>query len=368
MRSGLARIQRDVVSRIHAEMKDEFTVATAGYGGTGLESVPWKDYSLTQIDNWLLPELPKIAKHFAGDEELIVMFFSDASRLGWFAHPDWCYIPELAEWLKTAKIKKWIYAPVDAEGPNGHLSVKLDYIYKGFDRVLNYSKFSADVTGYPDYLPHGIDTNVFKPQDRMKAKEMFRKIGFDFLKDSSFLIGIVATNQARKDWPLGLETARILMDRGLDVRVWAHTDMIERNWDIGALVADFGLHNRVVVTTHEIPDQVMNHLYAACDVTLGIGLGEGFGYPIFESLASGTPVLHCLYGGAAEHLMTHMAVPVKAWRYEGPSCLKRPVCDPKDWAWWVENRAVQVTDPPPMIDPELDWNNLWPRWREWLIK
>ena len=35
-------------------------------------------------------------------------------------------------------------------------------------------------------------------------------------------MGIVATNQARKQWALGIQTAKLLLDRGLDVRVWAH--------------------------------------------------------------------------------------------------------------------------------------------------
>src|SRR5271167_4848563 len=193
--SGLARITRDLASRIHGHLKDEFIVATAGWNGTGLDDYPWKDYPIHNIENWLIPELPNIARHFAGDDELIVWFISDPSRLGWFAHPDWCPDPQLAEWARSPKIKKWIYAPIDAEGPNGNLSVKLDHILKGFDRVLNYSKFSAGVTGYPDYLPHGIDTNVFQPRDKKKAREVFMAAGFPSLTLDSFLVGIVATNQ-----------------------------------------------------------------------------------------------------------------------------------------------------------------------------
>ena len=217
-KSGLGRITRDIAQRIYADMQDEFTVATAGYGGPGSSRFPWPDYHFSNVDNWLLPELSQVAYDFAGDEELIILFVWDASRLGWFAHPDWCPVPALQKWLKTAKIKKWLYGALDAEGPNGKLSLKLGHIYKGFDRVLNYSKFSANVTGYSDHLPHGIDTSVFKPYDRKQCKKEFRDSGFPDLKADSFLVGIVATNQNRKDWALGFQTAKSLLDRGLDVK------------------------------------------------------------------------------------------------------------------------------------------------------
>src|SRR5271154_1836883 len=307
-KSGLSRIARDVAQQIHFAIHDQFTLATAGWGGSGFAHFPWKDYPIREIKDWVLPELADIAHHFAGDEELIVFFISDASRLGWFAQPDWCPDPKLTEWLKSGKVKKWLYGPIDAEGPNGRLTIKLNYIYRGFDRVLNYSKFSASVTGYPDYLPHGIDTKAFQSRDKIEAKKIFQKVGFVGLEESSFLIGIVATNQLRKDWALGIQTAQILLDRGMDVRIWCHTDAIERNWDIGSLISDFGLSGRACITTQEMPDETMNMLYSACDVTLGIGSGEGFGYPIYESLASGTPVLHHNYAGGAEWLPRPMRV------------------------------------------------------------
>src|SRR5271163_2797831 len=98
---GLARITRDLASRIHFNLHDEFRIATAGWKGNGMTDYPWKDYPIHEIEQWLLPELPKIAQHFAGDEELIVMFISDPSRLGWFAHPDWCPMLDLAEWCRS---------------------------------------------------------------------------------------------------------------------------------------------------------------------------------------------------------------------------------------------------------------------------
>ena len=362
--SGLGRITRDLATRIHSQMP-EFRVATCGYGGPGSSHFGWPEYHIHDIKDWLIPELPLIAKDFVRDDEELTLFVIwDASRVGWIANPAQCPVPMLRRWLETVPMKKWIYGAIDAEGPNGGLSVKLANTLKGFDRVLNYSKFSSKVTGYPDFLPHGIDTEQFIPHDKSEAKERFRQAGFSGLKQDSFLVGIVATNQARKDYALAIQTCRLLLDRGVDVRIWIHVDELVRYWDLGALVVDYELHkgNRVVITCTNYSDEQMNGLYSACDVTLGIGAGEGFGLPIFESLASGTPVVHGDYGGAAEHMEQRMLVTPCAYRYEGPYCMKRPVFEPSQWA----DRVLEVAGKPAELISRLSWKCLWPKWENWL--
>ena len=364
--SGLGRITRDLASRIHENLSETFEVATAGYGGAGSRKFGWQDYHISQTPTWEVPELPLIVKDFSGYDPLILFSIWDASRLGWLVDLNQCTMPHLRRWHGEEKnLQKWIYAPVDAEGPNGRLSIKLAKTLSGFDRVLNYTKWAAGVTGYPDHLPHGIDTEVFNPKDKQWSRRKFKTGGFQGLKDSDFLIGIVATNQSRKDWALGIQTCRILVDRGLEVKVWCHIDAIERYWDLYALIVDYNLQGRVFITTSNFSDEQMATFYSSCDVTLGIGLGEGFGYPIFESLACGTPVVHCKYAGASEFIHKEMLAKVFEWRYEGPYCNKRPVMLAESWADRVEMvREIQDVHLP----HELGWENLWPKWSEWLKK
>ena len=363
--SGLGRITRDLATRIHENLSETFEVATAGFGGPGSSKFNWIDYHITQTPTWEVPELPLIAKDFAGDEPLTLFTIWDASRLGWLVDQNQTTMPHIRRWLadENTKITKMGYFPVDAEGPNGKLSVKLANTLRGFDRVLNYTKWSAGVTGYPDHLPHGIDTDVFTPKDKNWSKRKLRQGGFQGLKDSSFLVGIIATNQARKDWALGIQTCRILSDRGLDVKVWCHIDAIERYWDLYALIVDYNLQGKVFITTSNFSDEQMATFYSACDVTLGIGMGEGVGYPLLESLACGTPVLHGDYAGGAELIPSRNLVGVESWRYEGPYCNKRPVFDPHDWA----DRVEQVAKLEAKLPEELDWKNLWENWRRWLV-
>jgi glycosyltransferase involved in cell wall biosynthesis len=361
--SGLGRITRDLAVRVHENLGDVYRVGTAGYGGPGSSKYPFPQYHFHSVDNWQLPELPIIARDFFGDDEPIILFVWDLSRLAWFADARQCPLPHVRRWLESTAIRKWLYHPIDADGPNGKLSAPLAQTMKGFDRVLDYTAFSCGVTGNTEHLPHGIDTKVFQPHDRVEAKRAFRKQGFMGLRDDSFLVGIVATNQARKDWALGIQTCRILLDRGLDVKVWCHIDTLDRFWSLPNLITDYGLQGRVVITTSNFTDEQMNWMYAACDITLGIGLGEGMGYPIFESLASGVPVVHGDYAGAAEFLPPSMKVKPIAFKYEGPYCCKRPAFNPEDWADCAEEQKGITASLP----SELDWNGptLWPRWKSW---
>jgi len=53
------------------------------------------------------------------------------------------------------------------------------------------------------------------------------------------MVGIVATNQARKDFGLGIQAVSELA-RERKVILWIHTDELERHWSIPALVHDYG--------------------------------------------------------------------------------------------------------------------------------
>lgn len=376
--TGLARITRDLASRIHANLADVFRVATIGYGGSGSSKFPWTQYSWTRNEEWIVHDLPEIWEDFAGGERGIFLSIYDLHRMFWFARPETCSDQRVRRFLEKLPFRKWGYFPIDATGPNNKLSLMLGECLKGYDRILCYSEWARKIVENTvgqeqsdkrdlDQLPHRIDTSVFYPRPRARQRQMFGQMAVGkevAIQDDELLVGIVATNQARKDYGLGIATCAELA-KTRKVRIWIHTDVLDRHWSIPYLLADFGLNRGNLISLGYLSDDTMAKLYSACDVSLGIGLAEGFGFPLFESLACGCPVVHCDDGGAAEHLPREMKVPAEIYRIEGVYGCHRGVHAPSEWA-----KAVLALEPGLRytVPKHLDWNNLWPQWEAWLRK
>ena len=383
--TGLGRIAADLATGIHQHLSDVFRVATFGYGGSGSRRFSFPQYAVEGMQDWVLPSLPQIWNDFAGNEKGVILTIWDASRLTWFSRPAHSELlaanPDLRDWLVQPRFERWGYFPIDAEGPNGKLSFPLQQTLLGFDRVLAYTEWAQDVISRSfegqrlpfdlDHLPHGIDTQAFFETHRPLCRQLFfRLTGAQTLTaapialaNDELLIGIVATNQARKDWALGIETAALLA-KNHKVRLWIHTDIMERAWSIPALLIDHGLLGNAAISLGYLPDDQMAEAYSACDVTLGIGLGEGWGFPLAESLACGTPVIHGNYGGGAEFVPASMKVEPVSYRSEGLYSCVRPVFRAQDWA----ERVLQIAGQRTSLDPQYAWSNLWPRWEAWFRK
>ena len=367
--SGLGRITRELSQRIVANLSDKFRLATLGYGGVGSRDLPWQQYSMCgdpPARGWFVPELYLAWNDWAGDETGVVMTIWDASRMAWLTSPETCcHDPKIRQWLSHRPFELWGYWPVDAEGVDHRLPHGFFDVMRKYNRNLAYSEWARLLMKKDEIeaeaLPHGIDTSIWYSRDKKMARKKVQNLGMTRLGANSLLVGVVATNQPRKDWALAFATCSELLKQEQDVLMWCHIDTLNRYWDIVALVQDFGLLNRVLVTNPPMPDEDMAQLYSACDVTLGIGLGEGFGYPIFESLACGTSCVHGDYGGAAEHLPEWCKPKPVAWRLEGQFNCLRPVFNTSDW----ESRC-QPPHKSEILPEMLDWNNLWPKWEAWL--
>lgn len=376
--SGLGRITRDLALRINTHMADVFEVATYGYGGLGDRSLGFQQYNIEGMTNWFMPTLRQVWENFAGTRKGVVLTIFDASRLLWFARPDnpsWCPDPAMREWLLNAPFEKWGYFPMDATGPNGKLTMINAHCLAGFHKIIAYSEWAktmidaslpSNILDTRDViaLPHGLDTDVFQPRMTPNPRHLFQEVlGFNGppIAPDEKLVGIVATNQARKDYGLAMSAMTKVME-DVKVRLFINTDVLERYWSIPALIMDHGILPQCIVNCNVIPDHLMSVLYSACDLTLGIGAGEGFGYPIFESLACGTPVLTGTYGGHAEHLPEEMLVSPEMYRLEGVYNCVRPVYDPTNWAYWTIKRLRERKTGASLLPEDLDWKNLWPLW------
>jgi glycosyltransferase involved in cell wall biosynthesis len=377
--SGLARISRELCTRIATEMSDVFRVASIGHGSAGSSNLPFQQYSWNFNDDFVVRELPEIWRDWHGDEGGVLLAINDLARCWWLGQPENPQFRSepMCQWVKKSGMKKWIYAPIDAEGPNGKLSYPLKETLLGFDRVLLYSEWSKRIVensgvANTQAIPHGIDTSIFKPQDYEITRMLFghEVIGKSWaIQPDQFLIGVVATNQHRKDWHLAIQTAAILRDKyGKNVWLWLHTDALERFWSIPTLLVDYGFlgasRDTVFVTTGDLSDEQMAWGYSACDVTLGIGKGEGFGFPLAESLACGTPVIHGAYGGALDWMPEKFLVRPSGYTHEGLYADKRPMLE----AYKFAEAAINAERSDAKLPPCLEWKTLWKEFETWFRK
>lgn len=361
--TGLGRIHRDVALRCAAHLGDVLDVATIGLGAPPSADIPVRQYPVTNVKDWVVGDLPYAWKDHVGDREDGVLFcFWDVSRLLWMVYPEQCPNPVVRDFLLNFKGEKWVYPAIDGCGPNGKMPALLADALSKFDRVLNYTEFSAQITGYPDVCTHGIDTSVF--YQRRGAREYIAAKFAVTLEPGERLIGVVATNQPRKDWAMVFGSLALLKQQGVQARVWIHTDTDMRHWDLKNLYIDFGLHPgiKVFLTPYGLPDEDMANLYSACDVTIGPGV-EGFGYPAAESLCCGTPHVTGSYGGQADFVPKQLMVDPIAYRYESVFAVQRPVHDSARFADRIElclGRHFRKE-----VSRVCAWDAVWPKWEQW---
>lgn len=365
--TGLGRITRDLAFILST--MPEFRVGTFGRGGVGSRNLPWAQYVFPPSEQWGEGLLIKVCEDFSSDEPFIIFTVWDASRLFWFGYPE-SLPPDhpLTSFLTSGKFQRWGYFPIDASGPNSKLSTLSSHALSGYNRILAYSKFGRDVLGRsinnwePDYIPHGIHQDVFFDRGQEEGREILG-VGKDVK-----LVGCVMTNQARKDWGVWAQMARQLIDQDPTYRFWAHVDLMERYWSLPALIEDFRLGDYVKVT-QSVNDIVLSKLYSACDITVLPSLGEGFGYPLAESLACGVPAVHVNYAAGPEHLTTRYIVDPEDFRLDTLHNLYRPILDPLNFARSVD---YLVNNPESREEvraniSHLFWPNLTPVWKNWFL-
>jgi glycosyltransferase involved in cell wall biosynthesis len=128
-------------------------------------------------------------------------------------------------------------------------------------------------------IPNAVDVEHFKAAPRQK--------------NPTFTLGFLYTETARKNVSFAVEVAEAARSRIPNIRVLA----------FGAQeIADY-LPIPNWVEYHKTPiESEIPGLYAKCDLWLFTSSEEGFGLPILEAMACGTPVL-ATNAGAAENLI-----------------------------------------------------------------
>jgi FkbM family methyltransferase len=146
----------------------------------------------------------------------------------------------------------------------------------------------------PLYVPHGIDTTIFRPGDKAEARE---RAG---LPDDAFVVAMVAANVgrdgARKAFYEQIVAFGELRKKHSDAILVLHTDVTSPHGvNIRALLSDFPEDSYRFTDQYAykigLPSSTVADIYRAADVLTNTSWGEGFGIPIVEAQACGTPVV-----------------------------------------------------------------------------
>jgi glycosyltransferase involved in cell wall biosynthesis len=375
---GLSRITRDIAGQLARSPK--WRVATLGRGASGSRHLPFPQYAIRSLvgNDWGQADLPRVWNDFAGKERGVLLTIWDPTRTLWLSRPDLLHetFPETAQFLHERHFDLWSYVTLDATGPQDKLSAIAAESLMGARRLLAYTKWAEGVIErslgplearkrHLTWLPHGLDMKKWPLHSREDAKARL----YPFLHEGQKLIGAIGTNQPRKDWGLVASTCQLLSAADPELKFWWHSDLLERHWSIPALLHDFGLAG-VTQVSMDLSQEELSWRYAASDLTLHPGLGEGFGYPIFESLASGTPVLHGDYAGGADVLRQcqhGVLVKPQAYRLDGLHNQVRPVFDPTEWARYAADTLSDDVDRDACRASvaHLSWDGLWPLFSKW---
>jgi glycosyltransferase involved in cell wall biosynthesis len=147
----------------------------------------------------------------------------------------------------------------------------------------------------PIYVPHGIDTSIYKPVKGARDDTGFPK--------DAFVVGMFAANKgnpSRKCFAEAFEAFKVFHASHNEARLYVHSEVMGRfnGVNMPELIRRLGLDPTTVI----FPDQYravhmphkpefMAKLFSSCDVVLSPSAGEGFGIPVIEAQACGVPVI-----------------------------------------------------------------------------
>ena len=253
----------------------------------------------------------------------------------------WVIKPNVVEDIKPALWLPWL--PVDHD-PAPEIVTKA---IKDAYMPISYAKFGRemlDKAGVPNvYIPHGVEPGIFRVIDDETVAGFRREV----CEDAAWLGVMVSAN---KGWPSrkGFEETllafkSILPQLPQPAMLYIHADYTKatQGGDLAGLVKAMGLEehvrfpNRYKLWIGEYDQAYLAMMYNAADVFLGPSRGEGFGIPIIEAQACGTPVVVTNFSSMPELVRWGVAV------------------DPSSLCWTYQDSFQAVPDVPGIAEAML---------------
>ena len=255
-----------------------------------------EDWTIYPVDGY--GDKDRIRSILRYEKPDILWFMTDPRYYEWL----WVFEDEIRPLIPMVYYHVWDNYPYPKFNKN---------YYDSTDVIATISKVTSDIVRNvaPDveehYIPHAVDTNVFKKFKKTHPGVVNLTRENPELKDK-FVCFWNNRNARRKQagtliyWfkdfldVVGKENAAMVM----------HTDMHDpHGQDLANIITDLGIDNgEIQFSTDKIPPEHMALMYNMSDLTINIADAEGFGLSTLESLACETPILVNMTGGLQEQV------------------------------------------------------------------
>jgi len=189
------------------------------------------------------------------------------------------------------------------------------------------------------YVPHAVDTNVLRPRPAASVRRDLMQV-----PDDAFLIGMVSHNQgvapARKAFPEVFAAFSIFVRRHPEAILYLHTDAhgFSQGLNLIRMLEQMNIRAENVRfvdqdsygTFCNIETEHMSFIYSAMDVLACPSYAEGFGIPIVEAQACGTPVIATDFTSMPELIGP-------GWLVDG-----EPYRDAGAASWWMKPSITEI--------------------------
>lgn len=249
-----------------------------------------------------------------------VGYGGDVINPHWQAYKPDVFVGLIDLWVfekeELAKYPNAWWVPIDCDPIPPKVAEKLQYIKHPWAMSKFGEAKMREIGIEPRYVPHGIDTEVFKPIDRDKARQALG------IPEKAFLFSTVAANKgnpSRKNLPQMLKAFARLCREQDDVYFFVHTNTlnVHDGLDLQRVVEFYGIpDDRIIFPSvyelqmGKIDPQYLNIIYNASDAFILPSAGEGFGVPVIEAQAAGCPVIVSDFTAQSELCGSGMKIPV----------------------------------------------------------
>jgi len=273
-------------------------------------AIKHNDYTPRTVDEWgeewrIIPvdgygNQEMIRSIIRNERPDILWFMTDPRFYGWL----WEMENEIRPLLPMVYYHVWDNKPLPMFNKK---------FYESNDHIATISRVTHEcVTGVApevsaSYLPHAVDSSLFRPVTLEEKMEIRSKIIPDVDSDKFIVFWNNRNARRKQSGTLLWWWSEWIDKRNLSgkAQMIMHTNPYDvHGQNLNHIATELGLVNReIVFSTKKLGLETMPLLYTSVDCTINIADAEGFGLATLESLSCGTPIIVNMTGGLQEQIM-----------------------------------------------------------------